>query len=548
LSVKLEHQRGEQTIKSGRMTNIINYGISDTLKALFAQLKDTPGLDGYKYHGKDIEQISQNIVCRNYGSVCYELSFLCWAVVNHPAYSSHSDSSSSHSPSSLLTFFWIEENIQPKRFRHAFSHPIETACGQVSMGVDYLQLQIGDIEFAISPTRVGVLAVMLELIASIEPTQLSKIETLLIDADKQGIKKVSSHLQKLIYSYLKDHMPEASTQGRFRAISGWLKQHNLTAQTLTDQGVLNFWLNPPAQPSYIKYSTVLDDLLDAITAMEVVENTFNGEYALSLGSNTEQGEVDADWVQTTVFEQADNHEDLSGLCQSPKFLTLAQYQPISPLLSHGKLARQLPLSFLRLSIFGGWQSVLVQAKRKSSQVLADKLQQTPNRQYLDYVAELNDSESQCKQVQQVIAHIFYSLNTPLFVGIMLKQMPTDLQQTLKIWMRAQIANTTESEEALFLHVQQWLSQHPKAQEWLTEAATLFKNNNKEGFKKLPSVTELDIYQDGSEALDHCQESVARYLLVITKLNDKNTQLAEIYRSDLCIFSDRFKQIYGAPHA
>ena len=534
MSVKLEHQRGEQTIKSGRMTNIINYGISDTLKALFAQLKDTPGLDGYKYHGKDIEQISQNIVCRNYGSVCYELSFLCWAVVNQPQYTSFSDSSSP-----LLTFFWIEENIQPKRFRQAFRQPIQTTSGNICMGEDYLQLTIGDIDFAISPTRIGVLAVMLELIASIEPTQLSKIETLLLDADEQGIKKVSSHLQKLIYSYLKEHMPEASTQGRFRAISGWLKQHNLAAQTLTDQGVLNFWLNPPAQPSYIKYSTVLDDLLDAITAMEVVENTFNGEYALSLGSNTEQGEVDADWVQTTVFEQADNHEDLSGLCQSPKFLTLAQYQPMSPLLSHGKLARQLPLSFLRLSIFGGWQSVLVQAKRKSSQVLTDKLQQTPNRQYLDYVAELNDSESQCKQVQQVIAHIFYSLNTPLFVGIMLKQMPTNLQQTLKIWMRAQIADTTESEEPLFLHVQQWLSQHPKAQEWLTEAATLFKNNNKEGFKKLPSVTELDIY---------CQESVARYLLVITKLNDKNTQLAEIYRSDLCIFSDRFKQIYGAPHA
>jgi hypothetical protein len=520
------------------MTNIINYGISDTLKALFAQLKDTPGLDGYKYHGKDVEQISQYIVCRNYGSVCYELSFLCWAVVNHPHYSS----------SALLSFFWLEENIQPKRFRHAFSQPIKTASGQVCMGEDYLQLQIGDIEFAISPTRVGVLAVMLELIASIEPAQLSNIETLLLGANNQGIKQVSSNLQKLIYSYLKEHIPEASTQERFRAISGWLKQHNLTAQKLTDQDVLDFWLNPPAQPSYIKYSTVLDDLLDAMTAIEMVENTFNGEYALSLGSNTEQGEVDADWVQSTVFEQADNCEDLSWLCQSPKFLTLAQYQPMSPLLSHGKLARQLPLSFLRLSIFGGWQSVLVQAKRKSTQVLADKLQQYPNRQYQDYVAELNDTESQCKQVQQVIAHIFYSLNSPVFVGIMLKQMPTDLQQALKIWMRAQIADTRESEANIFVHVQQWLSQHHKAQFWLTEAANLFKNNNKDGFKKLPSLAELDFYQDGSEALDHCQELMARYLLVITKLNHENTQLAEIYRSDLCIFSNRFKQIYGAPHA
>ena len=74
-------------------------------------------------------------------------------------------------------------------------------------------------------------------------------------------------------------------------------------------------------------------------------------------------------------EQAENNVDLGWLCRSPKFLTLAQFQPMKSLLSHGKLARQLPLSFLRLSIFSSWQSVLVQAKRKSPQELADKLQQ-----------------------------------------------------------------------------------------------------------------------------------------------------------------------------
>lgn len=522
------------------MSNIINYGISETLKALFAQLKETPGLNGNKYHAKDVEQLSQHIVCRNYGSLCYELSFLCWAVVNNPHYPS----------SPLLSFFWLEENIQPKRFREVFSQPIQAASGNIVMGEDYLQLQIGDFDFAISPTRVSLLAVMLELIASIDPAQLANIEKRLLAASSHAIKQLSSELQKLIYGFLKEHIPEASTQERFRAISVWLKQHNLTANRLSDQDVLNFWLSPPEQPSYIKYSTVLDDLLDAIIAIEVVENSVNAEYALSLdnfSNSGEQGEVGAQWIQQTVFEQTDNSEDLGWLCHSPKFLTLAQFQPMKSLLSHGKLARQLPLSFLRLNIFGGWQSVLVQAKRKSPKELADKLEQTPKRQYQDYIAELNDSESQCEQVQQVIAHIFYCLNNPLFIGIMLKQMPTDLQQTLKIWMRAQIARITESEANLFLHTQQWVSQHPNAQFWLAEAASLFKHNNKDGFKTLPSVTELDIYQDGSEALDHCQELVARYLLVISKLNDENTQLTDIYRSDLCIFSNRFKQIYGTPN-
>jgi hypothetical protein len=520
------------------MTNIINYGISETLKALFAQLKDTPGLDGYKYHGKDVEQMSQYIVCRNYGSVCYELSFLCWAVVNNPDYSS----------SPLLSFFWLEENIRPKRFRQTFSQSIQTDSGKVCMGEEYLQILIGDTEFAISPTRVGVLAVMLELIASIEPAQLSNIEGRLLGGNVQAIKQLSSSLQKLIYSYLKEHIPEASTQERFRAISGWLKQHSLTAEKLTDENVLDFWLSPPEQPSYIKYSTVLDDLLDAITAIEVVENTFNADYALSLGNNSEQGEVDVDWVQNTVFEQADNTPDLSWLCQSPKFLTLAQYQPMKSLLSHGKLACQLPLSFLRLAIFGGWQSVLVQAKRKSPQVLADKLQRPPDSHYQNYTEQLNNSQLDCRQVQQVIAHILFTLDNPLFVGIMLKQIPVKLQQSLKAWMIQQIEDTAESDTHHLLQIQQWLSQNWAAQTWLTEAGNAFKNNNKDGFKKLPSSKNLDVYQDGNDALGHCQKIVARYLLEIEKLNHENTELEAIYRSDLCIFSNRFKQIYGAPHA
>jgi hypothetical protein len=133
-------------------------------------------------------------------------------------------------------------------------------------------------------------------------------------------------------------------------------------------------------------------------------------------------------------------------------------------------------------------------------------------------------------------------------------MPLELQQILKLWMREQVEEESEAEDTAapetpyLKHIQQWLTQHTTAQTWLTEAGNAFKNNNKDGFKTLPSSENLDIYQDGNEALDHCQQIVERYLLVIEKLNHENTELEAIYRSDLCIFSNRFKQIYGAPHA
>jgi hypothetical protein len=268
-------------------------------------------------------------------------------VVNHPHYQS----------SALIKFYWVQENIKPKAFRHAFNQPIHTTSGDIKLTENYLSLTLDSLEFSISPTRISVLAVMLEVIATIDPSQLTKIETQLLNATSQGVKQLSSELQKLIYAFLKEHIPKASTQERFRAISDWLKQHKLSANRLSDQDVLNFWLTPPAQPSYIKYSTVVDDLLDAVSAIEEVENRFNADYALSLGTDQEQGEVDAQWIQQTIFEQALSPSDFDGLCQSPKFLTLAQYEPIKAILSHGKMARQLPLSFLRLAIFSSWQAV-----------------------------------------------------------------------------------------------------------------------------------------------------------------------------------------------
>ncbi|MDU0356401.1 hypothetical protein RS130_23135 [Paraglaciecola aquimarina] len=309
--------------------------------------------------------------------------------------------------------------------------------------------------------------------------------------------------------------------------------------------MLNFWLQPPAQPSYIKFSTVLEDLLDAVAAIEIVDNTLNADNASSIGNNLVQGELAPDWLQSNVFEQVTDAVDFSWLCQSPKFLTLAQYQPMKSLLNQTKMCQQLPLSFMRLAIFGAWQSVLVQAKRKSSQILANKLSQPPARQHQDYINELATCETQCKQVQAVIAYILYALRSPLFAGILLSQGPKILQQPLKKWLRQQVANTASPETDFFQPLQQWLLQHADGRAWLTQAELAFKNTNKMGFKTLPSLADVQIYQDGSEALTQCQQIIERYLVAIERAMGEKTSLTEIYRSDLCIFSNRFTQLYGA---
>jgi hypothetical protein len=128
---------------------------------------------------------------------------------------------------------------------------------------------------------------------------------------------------------------------------------------------------------------------------------------------------------------------------------------------------------------------------------------------------------------------------------MLKQLTPSLQQNLKTWISAQLTSKAESELDYFLLVQAWIEQNPEAQRWLHAVETSFKNNNKDGFKKLPQEADLDSYQDGSDTLSQSHQLIQRYLLSVEKPLDENNRLMDIYRSDLCIFSNRFKQIYGA---
>ena len=73
-----------------------------------------------------------------------------------------------------------------------------------------------------------------------------------------------------------------------------------------------------------------------------------------------------------------------------------------------------------------------------------------------------------------------------------------------------------------------------------------QEDNKDGFKTLPLEADLDSYQDGSDTLSQSHQLIQGYLLSVEKPFAQNNRLMDIYRSDLCIFSNRFKQIYGAP--
>lgn len=565
---------------SSQMTR---YGVSESFNSFIDGLRDTPGISDKKFRLVDVNKMAQYLVCRNYGKACLELSYLLWAVVNYstnePANDSASDTSKYAATSSpntvsnapLLTFFWLNENITPARFRQAFEEPYKNNNVAIFLDKVGLHLSFSQQSFVISATRVGLLAVLFEMIMSIAPENLALIEKSLQgdhDNSVKAIKKLSSDLQKQIYQFLAEHVVPAQQQRRFRYISQWLTLKNnspdknresTSTQLLTDETILSFWQDAAqddSSPGYKLYASAFNDIIETHQAIQQAKQAIALDNASSIGFNVEGGEYSPDVIETLLFDETSTVQDYSWLCQTPKFLTKAQWHFIEPLIQKQPYIKNLPLSFARLTVFSQWQASIVQAKRKSAIVLQEKLNKIPEQNYLIYQQQLNKQTKILVQVIQAITHIFYHQKDSRYLGCILALLPESLTVEIKNTVNETVNRVSKTEQTsadltakkinklLFTQSQSLLKESIEFNRVMQAAKSAFNSNNKEGFQHIPSVESLDTYQDGYDALMRCQSIIQTYLAQLSNfwLTSQDCQLN--YRSDVSIFKDMFDRLYG----
>jgi len=518
--------------------------VSDTLKSLFEGLRETQGQYGNKFRGEEVNKVAQYLVCRNYGKACLELGYFCWAVLHHskyPAKQSALLTHSTHSP--LLHYFWLDESLSPKQVRAALANDEN---GLVTISNEAININLGA-GFSISPTRIGVLAVLLEFIVGIDPSHLAHVEKQLTQGGEKDIKALSSHLQKIIYEFLSEHIPQAQQQKRFRYVTNWLssidglsKDGSSKEGWLTDENVLSFWQQASADelsPGYVLYASALYDLIDVNQAQQQAQAAFELEHSYALGTDADNGEYSPDIIDQLVFDDVHEQTSMEWLTQSPKFLNKAQYQILQPI-TEIQESLQLPLSFVRLAVFSKWQSVLVQAKRKSQAEVNTKLAQLPDANYHSFTDELSALIGKITTVQQAIVAIFNQHQDPRFIGLLLPLLSSEKAQSIK----SQLSQVIEKSLPVAKFIEQLQQQDFEIRRALDEAEKALKANNKDGFKQLPPVEQLDTYQQGSEALAECILALTRYLATLANCWQLSSA-EEKYRSDLFIFQKRFEQIY-----
>ena len=542
------------------MPTTAGFGVSDSLRSIFAGLSQAQGRYGQKYSDQDINKVKQYICCRNYSKASYELVYLCWAIINACPVR--------RGATPLEAFFWLDEAHSPQRCRVAFSQPWQGEAGQVAITSDYLSLNIGkgasSKSFNISPARVGVLAVLMEFIITVDPSLLSKLQNDLLGGNDKDIDQVARLIQQSIYQFLKDHLPEAQIQTRYRYFENWLNTNGISPTALDDSHIISFWQDACADEqaqSYVLYATALFDALDAISAMQIVTSQQAVSFAASFGQLAEQGEVNPEQVlasqfndeegemlQTLVFADVATFDEVKTLCTMPKCLTQEEAEWLQPLVSYATYIKPFLLSFMRLQVFAKWQSVLVQAKRKSAATLTEKLAEPPVQAYAMYQLEIDGLAKALENAQHCLQHVLLNIEPEYACAELLQQLPTEQLQKIGQWLAEQQSHESYSPESWHSLSKQLSLQFQPLRQLCDLSAQAFKKNNKAGFKKLPSSEQGDIYLAAFEHITSLQKLTQAHGKAVEQLAATCGGLSRIFASDVCIFTHRFNTLYGDHHA
>lgn len=532
------------------MPNIITVGISESLLADFEALKDTPAYSGNevqgdkfiknKYHEKTIERLAQYICCRNYAKLTLELSYLAWAIINFK-----------REHAAMLSFFWIDETIAPQKFRKAFEqseqatwlpHGATLSIDEIGLCINFKQSK-----FVISATRVSLLSAFLELLATHIKGVLDDFEISLLGGDEKTIKKHANHLQKKIYEWLKDQLPSAKVQQRFRHIDHWYKGLN-TDRHFSDQDVLNFWKDSRNVEGYVRFASALEDVLDYELAKRALLQSFEAQNSLALEDYAQivtQDEISLYESSAPIFEALET----SSLSNTPKFLSAKQAELAMPHVAVIKANLNIGLSAWRNSVFGQWQSQLIQLSRSGIDKTSQKYSQ-PQESYTSHYGALVNLKKAIKLSLLSCVAVLYnkqSLSCLTVLDLVLEELIDGSQlEALRKFLASNISTQElQQTKLLFQKIKQWQLQKPVLNKVFDLAQQTLKKNNKQGFKDWQNYDE-DCYITGIQQLLSLDKMISQAIACIALDNQskENVQAIEGYEqnfiADLCIFIEEFK--------
>ncbi|NVK20457.1 MAG: hypothetical protein HWE30_17320 [Methylocystaceae bacterium] len=532
---------------------LLEAGKSSELTAIFHTLAETDVEGEAKFSPMVCREIGKLIVCRTYATPLLEL---CHLVVAAGELSLQKG---------RYEFFFWDSGVAKSSSFFAYCQQLEFYANphRLKVNSQTIDLTYKDGEFAIQYSRMPVLSALLEFMLSalgycdmddaLKP--LSKH-----DATKQDVSEAANSLSRKLYGYLKEHLPTAQSQRKFRKILSYCDND---ADVIDDALILNFWqtasIDDEKGVDFKTFDSVVLTFIRVIQAVKSARDLSALRHAGSIGGDHEAGEINPDLLSETLESVEETITPLVQLNQSPfdqvKFLNKQEQTNLTMLLNAGELALRLPLSVLRSDVFSPPQARLTQALRRKAK----------NSELNEIIKEGPKETYQERQIiyQKLCRHIEHSLYASLHalatarskeaISIILKLAPgidfSGLHNMLNSEKRPTNVISLPS-KSITDHFMDLLHDPDQVGEdvakVMSQAETAYKGLARKGFKEdVRSNDDLvEAFSKGADLLGLISQDIDAYLERLDNLPLAGGGWHAQYSYDRSVFDAQFSKIYG----
>lgn len=507
--------------------------VSETLKADFALLRETPFYAEaferrQKFSRKTVDTFARYITCRNYASLCFELSHLCWAIIN------------TGSDKSVFEYFYVAEAVTAKSMQNYFSALGDSACqlnhasvstqhndrnsglGQASQFA--IVIRIHQHSFTINSGRANVLGVCMEWLVTILPNVFERMFTELSGKGFNAIGNLALSLQKDIYNYLSEHLPAAKAQSKFQHMRIWLEQQG--KRQYHDDDTVLLWQTLRKREGVERYTTVVKDVFQYQEALDKATHV----KAMTFSEDTDNLPL-SEQVFAALEICSAQEISIDILYESPKLISKQQAERLQLLSEYPTQCMRFGLTVLRYSVFGPFQAKCIQAQR--------------NKTFSQQSVGLPDDNLYARVVQKLSAQI--SLNEMTFYAVLHILLQHAPEQALSLLTANHHAlnefaasaadvrgkmlaeNSAEAKD-----VTKIMAQHGPL---LDTCKRAYQQNNRQGFTPQTLLENIHIYADRTLVLLQISDILRVFIEKNRGLFYEEPALSEKYQADGCIFSN-----------
>lgn len=463
-------------------------------------------------------------------------------------------------------FFWDSGVAQPANFRHYCTRVIkERPTERLTLDKTGIKLHYSDGTFCIQFSRMPVLSALMEfLLTSLGYCEIDDIlqNMLANEPDKKSVSKSANALSRLVYAYLRNHLPTAQSQRKFRKILAFC---NDDISNANDQTILEFWqsasLEQDKSVDFRTYDSVLSTFIRAIQAVETARDLAALNHANPIGGEHDAGEISPDILSETLDSVAEPLSPLLQLSAPPtdriKFLNKQETGHLDSLLNAGKLALRLPLSILRTNVFTKQQSRLTQALRRhlDPDQLNALIRDEPEETYQTRQTTYQNLRKHIARSIYASLHALAQARSKEVISIMLKLEPdidfTPLARHFPSNTREQPHNViTLQGEKFSDHFMQTIQAYDNVGDEIAKlmekAQNAYDGLSRKGFKEdiVQNPDLSDAFSKGADLLLDIAREIDAFLNQLERLNLNADDWSEQFAQDHHIFCTQFEKIYA----